>query len=85
MKSRSNVDAPNIMKLINRFNEIGYWIATEILTKSEKVQVKVVRQFIRIGVHCLRLGNYNSLMEIVSGLNSSSISRLKVPDPIYKQ
>ncbi len=77
-RENNKLIAPNIIKMINRFNEVSYWVATEILTKNKKTQVKVIKKFIKIAYLCLHFGNFNSMMEILSGLNSNSISRLKV-------
>ncbi len=71
--------APNIIRMIGRFNQISYWVATEVLTKQDrKTQVKIIKKFIKTAYICYHLGNFNSMMEILSGLNNISISRLKV-------
>lgn len=83
LASKDTKDTPNIALLSKRAEELGYWIATEILTKDIRLQAKAVKKFIQVGVHCLELGNFNSLMGIISGLNSSYIARLKVhPKPV---
>ncbi|ELR23171.1 RasGEF domain containing protein [Acanthamoeba castellanii str. Neff] len=70
--------APNIIRMIGRFNQISYWVATEVLTKQDrKTQVKIIKKFIKTAYICYHLGNFNSMMEILSGLNNISISRLK--------
>ncbi|KAL6048074.1 Ras guanine nucleotide exchange factor bud5 [Balamuthia mandrillaris] len=69
--------SPNITKLITRFNEVGFWVATEILTKEEKYKVKYIKRFIKIGQACLHLANFNTMMEILSGLSTSAVQRLK--------
>jgi hypothetical protein len=78
-RENKHVIAPNIIRMINRFNQISYWVATEILTKQDrKTQVKIIKKFIKTAYICFHLGNFNSMMEILSGLNNISISRLKV-------
>jgi len=70
--------APNLVALIERFNKIAYWVATEILTKHElKTKVKYIQKFIKIAVMCYECNNFNSVMQILSGLNNSAVKRLK--------
>jgi son of sevenless-like protein len=77
-KHNKMVLAPNITMLINRFNEVSFWVSTQILTaKDKKEQKKVLKKFIKIAKKCEELHNFNSLMEILSSLNSASVSRLK--------
>jgi hypothetical protein len=70
--------APNLTQLIERFNKIGYWVATEILTKHDlKTRVKYIRKFIKIAFKCYECNNFNAIMQILSGLNNSSVKRLR--------
>lgn len=58
--------------------DITGWVAESILSQNDiKKRTAVMKQWIKIGNKCLELNNYNTLMAIVSGLNSSTISRLK--------
>jgi hypothetical protein len=69
----------NLRRIIERFNYIGFWVASEILMCSGLFnQAKTIRHFIRIAVHCRKLGNYNAVMELLSGLNNSCVRRLKL-------
>lgn len=76
-RENKNIIAPNVIRMIERFNQISYWVATEILTKHRKSQAKIIKKFIKTAYICFNLGNFNSMMEILSGLNNVSISRLK--------
>lgn len=70
--------APNITTLIERFNWISLLISTIIVklrVSAERAQM--IKKFIQTAEHCLELRNYNTLMEIVSGLSSAPIGRLK--------
>ncbi|KYQ92815.1 Ras guanine nucleotide exchange factor [Tieghemostelium lacteum] len=70
--------SPNVMKLITNSNRIANWVATEIVTTPHpKKRVEVLKRMISIAEYCKKFNNYNSLMEIISGLNNSSVSRLK--------
>jgi hypothetical protein len=55
--------APNITKLIARFNQVAYWVASEIVTtKQPKKQLKKLEKFIDIMIHCNHLNNFNSMV-----------------------
>jgi len=70
--------APRIMALIDRFNLVSKWVATEILHCNVlKNRVSVMRHFIEVAHKCLSLNNLNCVMEIVSGLHTSPVFRLK--------
>ncbi|KAL6075926.1 hypothetical protein QOT17_003235 [Balamuthia mandrillaris] len=69
--------APNITAYIARFNEMSYWVVTEILMTRRKEQMIVLRKFIRLAYCFLQLNNFNSLLTIMSALNNSTIRRLK--------
>ncbi|KAF2073684.1 hypothetical protein CYY_005001 [Polysphondylium violaceum] len=70
--------SPNVMALITMSNKIANWVATEVVTTPHpKKRVEVVKRFISIAEHCKKINNFNTLMEIISGLNNSSVSRLK--------
>lgn len=70
--------APNVTALINRCNEISYWVATEIvLTPNLKQRISILAKFIDIAEICHQLRNWNTLMELMVGLNLGCITRLK--------
>ncbi len=67
-----------VKMIIDRFNTIGHWVATDIvLAKDMTTQQLILRKFIKLARKCLLLNNFNSLMEILSGLNQCSVQRLK--------
>jgi hypothetical protein len=70
--------AKNVCKLINRFNQVSSWVGLTILAQiSLKMRVKVIEKFIKVAKWLDKFNNYNSLMAIIAGLNTSSISRIK--------
>ncbi|KAL6078720.1 Son of sevenless 1 [Balamuthia mandrillaris] len=70
--------APNVIRWIDRFNQVCYWVATEIImTPNPKQRSTVLQRFIEVAEHCLALNNFNGLMEIYTALNMSCIQRLK--------
>jgi hypothetical protein len=44
---------------------------------KKKLRVKVMEYWIETARECFNIGNFNSLMAIIAGLNMSPISRLK--------
>lgn len=70
--------APNVTALIERCNEIAYWVATEIvLTPNLKQRISVLARFIAIAEICYEFRNWNTLMELMVGLNLGCVTRLK--------
>eukprot|EP01133_Synstelium_polycarpum_P017494 gene17494-20872_t len=69
--------AANIVAFIRRFNAVSIWVATEVV-RAEKLKdrVTVVKRFILIAQKCRDMGNFNGCMEILSGLQNSSVFRL---------
>eukprot|EP00028_Trichosphaerium_sp_Am-I-7-wt_P004832 CAMPEP_0168525882 /NCGR_PEP_ID=MMETSP0405-20121227/11593_1 /TAXON_ID=498012 /ORGANISM="Trichosphaerium sp, Strain Am-I-7 wt" /LENGTH=624 /DNA_ID=CAMNT_0008548531 /DNA_START=1 /DNA_END=1875 /DNA_ORIENTATION=+ len=69
--------APNILKMIARFNRISEWTATEILARQDvKARAHVLNYVICVADKCKDLCNFNALMAIVAALHNSAIFRL---------
>ncbi|KAJ6253909.1 guanine nucleotide exchange factor [Anaeramoeba flamelloides] len=69
---------PNLIRMIERFNETSLWIISSILSyPKKKMRSYIITKFIKCGVYCIEIGNFNAAMEINAGLNNSSIRRLK--------
>ncbi|XP_014682800.2 rap guanine nucleotide exchange factor 6 isoform X9 [Equus asinus] len=59
-------------------NQETFWVATEILTESNQLKrMKLIKHFIKIALHCQECKNFNSMFAIISGLNLSSVARLR--------
>jgi len=70
--------AQNVVELIQRANHVSFWVATCILGQERlKDQVRVITSFIFIAKALREMNNFNTLMSIIGGLNSSPISRLR--------
>eukprot|EP01113_Clastostelium_recurvatum_P049806 TRINITY_DN928_c0_g1_i4.p1 TRINITY_DN928_c0_g1~~TRINITY_DN928_c0_g1_i4.p1 ORF type:complete len:1284 (+),score=384.18 TRINITY_DN928_c0_g1_i4:97-3948(+) len=70
--------SPNILNMIDRFNSVSRWVASEIVrVRNVKQRALVMGRFIEIAEELIGLHNYNGAMEIISGLNSAAIHRLK--------
>uniref|UniRef100_H2ZSV9 RasGEF domain family member 1C n=1 Tax=Latimeria chalumnae TaxID=7897 RepID=H2ZSV9_LATCH len=72
-KKTSNLEA-----YVKWFNRLCYFVATEICMPAKKKQrAQVIEFFIDVARECFNIGNFNSLMAIISGMNMSPVSRLK--------
>ncbi|XP_058804065.1 uncharacterized protein LOC131671574 [Phymastichus coffea] len=68
----------NLESYVQWFNRLSYFVATEVCKHPKKKQrVRVVEYWIEAARECFNIGNFNSLMAIIAGLNMSPISRLK--------
>ena len=66
------------MTLIDRFNNVSRWVATEIvLAPNHRQRISVLRRFIRLAEEFLAINNFNSLLEVLAGLNLAPVQRLK--------
>jgi len=70
--------SPLVMTIINRFNSVSNWVATEILSQFNlKKRTRILKRFIKLAHECLSLHNFNSLYAILAGLNYAPVQRLK--------
>lgn len=70
--------SPNILRLIERFNQLFYWIIEEVLCYDKKAnRCKVIEKFICVALFLKEYRNYNDLLIIVSALNSNIIKKLE--------
>jgi len=71
--------APNLTMLAARFNKVSFWVAGQVLMgKSHNERADRIKYWIQVAEAMFQHNDFNCLMEIVSGLNHSSISRLKI-------
>ncbi|XP_065407843.1 ras-GEF domain-containing family member 1A isoform X10 [Chrysemys picta bellii] len=62
----------------NWFNCLSMLVATEICRVVKKKQrTRIVEFFIDVARECFNIGNFNSMMAIISGMNLSPVARLK--------
>ncbi|XP_038216572.1 ras-GEF domain-containing family member 1B-like [Zerene cesonia] len=60
------------------FNRLSYLVATDILKPvKSKYRARVIEQWVMTARECFNLGNFNSLMAIISALNMSPVTRMK--------
>ena len=71
-------EAPGILQIIQQFNQITYWVATEVVSEKDlKKRVSIITHFINIAEHCKNIFNFNTMMEILVGLMLGPVQRLK--------
>ncbi|KAJ1657375.1 hypothetical protein IWQ61_003216 [Dispira simplex] len=63
--------------LFDHFNYVAAWVASKILCHADlSLRAKSFMYFIDVADQLLSLGNYNTLMAVLAGLNSNAIYRL---------
>ncbi|OCT58572.1 hypothetical protein XELAEV_18002007mg [Xenopus laevis] len=68
----------NLEAYVEWFNRLSYLVATEIcMPVKKKHRARMIEFFIDVARECFNIGNFNSLMAILSGMNMSPVSRLK--------
>ncbi|XP_061061281.1 rap guanine nucleotide exchange factor 3 isoform X4 [Eubalaena glacialis] len=72
-----DVTTANLERFMRRFNELQYWVATELcLCPVPGLRAQLLRKFIKLAAHLKEQKNLNSFFAIMFGLSNSSISRL---------
>lgn len=67
----------NCAKFIQHFDSINRWAKTLVISTHDRVaRAVVIEQLIRVAAECLKLRNFNGVIEICLGLKSTSIQRL---------
>ncbi|KAJ5074064.1 ras guanine nucleotide exchange factor i-related [Anaeramoeba ignava] len=70
--------APNVLRMIYRFNDIALQVATAIILPTKvRDRSRTLAKFIRVAEHLKALNNYNTLMALIAGINSTPVHRLK--------
>ncbi|XP_055606466.1 rap guanine nucleotide exchange factor 4 isoform X4 [Uranotaenia lowii] len=71
-KITSNLDV-----FIRRFNEIQYWVVTEIVSTANLTKrMSLVKKFIKLAAFCKEFQNLNAFFAVVMGLSNMAVSRL---------
>ncbi|XP_074835722.1 rap guanine nucleotide exchange factor 3 isoform X2 [Carettochelys insculpta] len=67
----------NLERVMCRFNELQYWIATEICLCAEPgKRAQLLRKFIKLAAHLKEQKNLNSFFAVMFGLSNTAVSRL---------
>jgi hypothetical protein len=68
----------NFNLYISRFNRLGFWVSTIVCSQKDiKRRVDAIEKVIQILKYCYKYQNYSTLMALLSGLNTTAVSRLK--------
>ncbi|KAG4083426.1 hypothetical protein H8356DRAFT_1089560 [Neocallimastix lanati (nom. inval.)] len=77
-QDKNNDNELGITCIIERFNDVSHWVASEILrTSSIELRAKLIGKFIRIAQKCYHMNNYCTLNQIIYGLQNTYVERLK--------
>ncbi|XP_074259290.1 rap guanine nucleotide exchange factor 3 isoform X4 [Saimiri boliviensis] len=72
-----DVTTANLERFMRRFNELQYWVATELcLCAVPGPRAQLLRKFIKLAAHLKEQKNLNSFFAVMFGLSNSAISRL---------
>ncbi|XP_054299038.1 rap guanine nucleotide exchange factor 3 isoform X1 [Pongo pygmaeus] len=72
-----DVTTANLERFMRRFNELQYWVATELcLCSVPGSRAQLLRKFIKLAAHLKEQKNLNSFFAVMFGLSNSAISRL---------
>lgn len=68
----------NLEAYIDWFNRLSYLVGSEICKHAKKkMRIKTIEYWIEVARESFNIGNFNSLMAIIAGLNLSPVTRLK--------
>lgn len=77
--SNSNGKAPTVARMIAEFNQLVRAVVGSIVQPDSSPQERaaVVRHWIGVAQELRKLNNFNGLLNVLAGLNTSSVVRLK--------
>ncbi|KFV81548.1 Rap guanine nucleotide exchange factor 3, partial [Struthio camelus australis] len=85
-----DVTTANLERVMRRFNELQYWVATELcLCPEVGRRAQLLRKFIKLAAHLKEQKNLNSFFAVMFGVSNTAVSRLaktweKLPHKIRK-
>ena len=75
---KSETPSIAVIEMISRFNNVSFWVLYNILKiKDIEKRVQIIEKTINLADILYEMKNYNTLMEIISGLNQHAVQRLK--------
>lgn len=75
---RASKKTSNLESYVSWFNRLSFLIASSVCSqKKKKHRARLIEFWIEVARECVNIGNFNSMMGIISGLNMAPISRLK--------
>ena len=77
-RQRATRRTKNLQAYVDWFNRLSYLVATTVCKKrKKKLRIRVIEFWIEVARECVNIGNFNSLMGIITGLNMVPVARLK--------
>lgn len=74
MKADKNIRSPNVIKMIQYSNNLSTWVVDTILSQpTTKKKMRAYEKFVEVCLCCMDLKNYNSLMDLIGGLQSHTL------------
>ena len=78
--------APNIKASQDRFNLVARWVAWQILQRnSVEERATVLERFYEITLYLRDFQNFNSCLQLISGLGNAGVFRLKKTLALIKE
>ncbi|KAM5182273.1 rap guanine nucleotide exchange factor 3 [Mantella aurantiaca] len=72
-----NSTTANLERFIRRFNEIQFWVVTEVcLCQDEEKRALLLRKFIKLAAYLKEQKNLNSFFAVMFGISNTAVSRL---------
>lgn len=85
-RPQESIICHNVITMIRRINSVAHWVATVILSYERKDErAAVMKHFVLIASHLLKLKNFSSFMGVMSGLNMSPVTRLRETKLIFEK
>ena len=76
--SGGNGQIAGLSDLIDMFNRVSYWTASEIVGAANlDMRVTVLERLLELGAHLLTLHNLHAAMAVFSGLSMGAVQRLR--------
>ncbi|KAK2962418.1 putative Ras-specific guanine nucleotide-releasing factor 1 [Blattamonas nauphoetae] len=83
MSTESSKSSPNLKAMIMRFNRVSLWVSLCCLNKkTPKERAKQIMFWISLAEECERLQNYETVMQVMTGLTRHCVRRLKQTWPL---
>ncbi|XP_075447812.1 rap guanine nucleotide exchange factor 3 isoform X2 [Ascaphus truei] len=72
-----NATTANLERFMRRFNEVQFWVATEVcLCYEDERRAQLLRKFIKLAAHLKEQKNLNCFFAVMFGLSNTAVSRL---------
>ena len=79
LKKEKNETSPNVVKCINNFNKLTYFIIEDIIAyDTPKLRARAYESWVQVCDYCKTNRNYNDCLAIYSALNNYVITGLKL-------